>query len=195
MAEAKRFPVVKAVAYALAHTPGLLEHGSKPQREIARDPGLQAALASRFRSYEEALDYPPNRVYLGSMPPEALWSLERPWWKNRGNGASRFGRYGEIMPEAECYGLLRFADEFGLVWLESGFLASVGDHLSRHPLMPPQSGARFSQSKARRSPRKCIQNAPPSATRSFGLPLRSPSRSAPPTTREPSSSEMRFCAF
>lgn len=134
MAQTKRFPVVRAVAYALAHVPGLVEHGSKPQRELARDSELSAVLASHLRSYEQAVAYPPNRVYLGCLPPEALWNLEKPWWKASDAAVSRFGRYGEIVPEEEFYGLLRFADEFDLVWLESRFLASVRDRLGRHPL-------------------------------------------------------------
>lgn len=134
MNQASRFPVIKAVGYALAHTPGLVEHGSKPQRELARDPGLHAAIQSHLRSYEDAVSYPPNRAYIGCLRPEALWNVEKPWWKQHLPAASRFGKYGEIMPEAEFYGLLRFADEFNLVCLDSNFLASAREQLSRHAL-------------------------------------------------------------
>ena len=33
-------PVVRDVRFFLAHTPGLVRHGSKPSREIAKEPAL-----------------------------------------------------------------------------------------------------------------------------------------------------------
>jgi glycine/sarcosine/betaine reductase complex component C subunit beta len=128
------FPVVSAVSYALAHTPGLVEHGSKPERELRKAPELRGKLIEHLRCYQEAVAYPPNRVFIGCLPPEALWTLEKPWWRYRDHSASRFGPYGEIMPEAEFYGVLRFADEFDLVLLEESFLVSVLELLGKHPL-------------------------------------------------------------
>jgi betaine reductase len=127
------FPVIKGVGYALAHTPGLVEHGSKPQREIAKQADVLTAIESRLRAYGEALAYPPNRAYIGCLRPEALWDLERPWWKQH-EPAPRFGRFGDFMPEPEFYALMRLADEFNLVFLESGFLAAVRQELEQHPL-------------------------------------------------------------
>ncbi len=129
------FPVIKAVAYTLAHTPGLVEHGSKPQREIARDPAVLGAIQSHLRSYDELLAYVPNRAYIGCLRPEALWEIKRPWWKQRQPAASRFGNYGEIMPQTEFYGLLRVADEFDLVCLQTSFLACAREQLRQHPLI------------------------------------------------------------
>jgi hypothetical protein len=40
-------------------------------------------------------------------------------------GASRFGKYGEIMPQVEFYGLMKVSDAFDLVLLEKGFTAEV----------------------------------------------------------------------
>jgi len=133
MTEISKFPVIKGVGYALAHTPGLVEHGSKPQREIAKEPSLFDAIQARLRTYEEALAYPPNRAYIGCLRPESLWDIAKPWWKHD-EPASRFGKYGEIMSQPEFYALLRFADEFDLVYLESAFLAAAHKQLSRDPL-------------------------------------------------------------
>ncbi|MFN2530913.1 MAG: glycine/sarcosine/betaine reductase complex component C subunit beta [Pyrinomonadaceae bacterium] len=128
------YPVIKAVSYALAHTPNLVRYGSKPERELRKEPQLIKQIGSQLRSFARARDYPPNQVFIGSTPPEWLWDVERPWWRAKDSGGSRFGPFGEIMPEAEFYGLLRFADEFDLVLLEKSFLQAASTQLRRHPL-------------------------------------------------------------
>jgi len=128
------FPVVKAVSYALAHTPNLVRYGSKPERELRKDPKLGEQIAAHLRAFDQACAYPPNQVFIGRLPPEVLWDMETPWWRHGDRAASRFGPYGEIMPEAEFYGLLRIADEFDLVWLEGTFQESVREQLQQHPL-------------------------------------------------------------
>jgi glycine/sarcosine/betaine reductase complex component C subunit beta len=140
----RQFPVIKGVGYALAHVPGLVEHGSKPQREIAKNPEVFSSIQSRLRNYEAALAYPPNRAYIGCLRPEALWDLEKPWWKHT-EPAARFGKFGDFMPQAEFYGMMRFADEFNLVALESSFLASVHEQLSQHPLFDDNDRKRLGQ--------------------------------------------------
>lgn len=65
--------VVKGVRYFLAHTPGLVRHGSKPAREIPKHPDLLARIRAHVRSYAAALTYPPNqasrRRRIGLPPP------------------------------------------------------------------------------------------------------------------------------
>lgn len=132
------FPVIKRVSYALAHVPNLVRYGSKPERELRKDPALAESLRGHLRTFEQARDYPPNQVFLGNLSPGALWEIDQPWW-NRVNGTSpRVGPYGEIMPELEFYGLLRFADEFELINLEAGFLARSRSLLESHPLIQPE---------------------------------------------------------
>jgi betaine reductase len=129
-----KFPAIKAVSMALAHTPGLVRYGSKPERELRKEPHVIEQITAHLRSYEQACGYLPNQVCIGTLPPEALWAAETPWWQHTDSAASRFGPYGEIMPEDEFYGLLRFADEFDLIWLEPSFLGSVRERLQAHPL-------------------------------------------------------------
>lgn len=129
------FPVVKAVSYFLAHTPDLVRYGSKPEREIRKNPKLNEKISSHLRTFNEACAYPPNQVFIGNLPPESLWDMQRPWWKSKNNGAARMGRFGEIMPETEFYGLLRFADEFELILLEKEFHDQVRVQLGKHPLL------------------------------------------------------------
>ena len=127
-------PVIHGVRYFLAHTPGLVRHGSKPSRDLIADPGLLDTLSSHLRSYEDAIRYPPNRAFLGSIYPDSLSSLDRPWYQLNGGG-DRWGQHGEIMPEEEFYGLLKIADAFDLVWLEERFTNNVADALGSHPLV------------------------------------------------------------
>jgi hypothetical protein len=75
-----RFPVVTAVANVLAHAPGLVRHGSKPRRDLARDPRAAPALAAGLRPYDAAVDYAPNQVCVGNRDPESLRALPRPWF-------------------------------------------------------------------------------------------------------------------
>lgn len=128
------FPAIKAVSYTLAHTPNLVRYGSKPERELCKDPSLLRQVEAHLRSFDDACVYPPNQVFIGSQPPETLWDLAQPWWQQQDRAASRFGPFGEIMPEREFYGLLRFADEFDLILLESAFLELVRESLQQHPL-------------------------------------------------------------
>ena len=129
-----RQPVIRGVRYFLAHTPGLVRHGSKPSRDLAADPGMVQALHSHLRSFDAAVGYPPNRAFLGSMHPDSLAGVRRPWYEVKEPG-SRWERHGEIMPEEEFYGLLKISDAFDLVWLEEGFTRSVTAALESHPLV------------------------------------------------------------
>ncbi len=82
------FPVIKAVSYSLVHTPDLVRYGSKPERELRKDPKLNEEIVSHLRTFDDACAYPPNQVFVGGMPPESLWDMAKPWWKSKDNGAS-----------------------------------------------------------------------------------------------------------
>jgi glycine/sarcosine/betaine reductase complex component C subunit beta len=125
-------PVIRGVRFFLAHTPGLVRYGSKPARELAKDPELVTAIAAHLRSYEAAAAYPPNQVFLGSIFPDDLHSYGLPWFKMTA-GARRWGPHGEIMPEEEFYGTVKMCDAFDLVWLDEQFTATVKGMLALHP--------------------------------------------------------------
>lgn len=129
-----KHPVIRGVRYFLAHAPGLVRYGSKPSREIARDPSLLGEITEHLRGYSDAMAYPPNRVFLGGLYPDQLLAIDRPWFQQNGGGL-RWLPHGEIMPEEEFYGLLKMADAFDLVWLEDGFAKQARDGLARHPLV------------------------------------------------------------
>src|SRR5262245_29258275 len=113
-------PVVRMARNFLAHAPGLVRHGSKPARALATTPGLAERWPAHLRSYERALAYPPHHAFLGSLDPDALRKRDRPWFLTT-EPAVRRQPHGELMPEAELYGLLRIMDAFELVALDAAF--------------------------------------------------------------------------
>ena len=129
-----RQPVIRGARFFLAHAPGLVRHGSKPSRDIARDFGVETAIRGALRSWEHARDYAPNQVLLGARHPDSLWDLPRPWSVSSPPGERR-GPHGEIAPEEELYGLLKLGDQFDLVQLEAGFVEEARDALAAHPLV------------------------------------------------------------
>ncbi|HWP60914.1 MAG TPA: glycine/sarcosine/betaine reductase complex component C subunit beta [Candidatus Acidoferrales bacterium] len=143
-------PVIKGARYFLAHTPGLVAYGSKPAREIARAPALAESIRARLRSYEDALSYPPNQVFLGAIDPDELSSMSRPWFLVKKEPRRRHP-HGEIMPEEEFYAFMKHCDSAGLLWLEEEFLRTAGQRLQAHPLIKqtdPGGGKPFSTIEA-----------------------------------------------
>ncbi|MFC4765844.1 glycine/sarcosine/betaine reductase complex component C subunit beta [Effusibacillus consociatus] len=128
-------PVIKGTSNVIVHTPSLVRHGSKPEREIQKDPSLLDKILGNLRSYEEAVAYPPNQVFIGNLRPSGLLGFEGPWYKSAVSDAKRFGSSGEIMPEDEFYGWLKISDEYELVLLEEGFLSDLKFKLEHHPLL------------------------------------------------------------
>ena len=141
---ALKAPVIQGVRYFLAHTPGLVQHGSKPSRDLLADPGLAADLTSHLRSFTDASAYLPNRAFLGGIYPDDLLKTARPWYGQNGE-SSRWNPHGELMPEEEFYGLLKIADAFDLVWLDEDFTNDVAATLAGHPLVSEDDLERLGQ--------------------------------------------------
>ena len=58
------FPVIKATAYALVHTPNiLLEHGTTQIAEAARSGSEYEEAPEHLRSFEEVVAYPQPVLY------------------------------------------------------------------------------------------------------------------------------------
>ena len=114
--------VIKGVECVLVHTPGLVAHGSKPSRELVKEgpeSRLLATIRNHLRSFPDAVGYAPNQAFMGNIRPESLFDIPRPWWQSADPNASRSGPFGEILPEHQFWPLLREADAFDLVHLES----------------------------------------------------------------------------
>ena len=101
---------ILGASLTLQHVPDLVRYGSKPWREQARWPEI----STRLRSFDEAVAYPPTQVFIGNLPPGALWDLPKPWWRSPVEGASPEGAFGEILDQAAFYALLGEVDQFEL---------------------------------------------------------------------------------
>lgn len=131
------YPVITAVSNVLAHAPGLVRYGSRPFRDLRRDPGLADRLAPHLRPYEEALAYPPNQAYIGNLDPDALRHLPRPWFRSPIPVASREGPFGVIISETELLSLLHDVDRARLVHLrDSSSAADLDTLLGRGQALP-----------------------------------------------------------
>ncbi len=125
-------PVISAASQVLAHLPGMARHGSKPSRELPKNPEVLAKFLANLRSFEQATGYPSHQAYLGAIHPREM--PERPRVRLNLDGASRFGPDGEIMPEEEFLGLMAAVDEFDLISLTTAAADRAAAGLSAHPL-------------------------------------------------------------
>lgn len=132
------FPVVKKASYILVNTPDMVIHNGTTQTlERQTNPSSEYLqnLNSGLRPFEEVVAYPPNQAYVGNITPEQLSEIARPWLSNTIAEANRFGKFGEIMPQDEFYGLMKISDVFDLVILEEGFANEIKEKLSAHPML------------------------------------------------------------
>ncbi|MFC1948868.1 glycine/sarcosine/betaine reductase complex component C subunit beta [Chloroflexota bacterium] len=127
-------PVIKNVSYFLGHVPSLVRHGSKPSRELGKDPSLLNQFLKHLNPFAQAVAYPPNQVFIGNVNVEDYQQLASPWYQNPVDNASRWGEFGEIMPEEELYGIMKMCDEFELLSFEKSFISRVVSRLREHPL-------------------------------------------------------------
>lgn len=105
-------PVIRNCSHCLVHVPDLVRYGSKPRREIVKDPNSGVQLAKSLRTYDEAVCYPPNQTVIGNLSPEGLAAIPRPWFKAPAASADGLssGPYGEIVSQDAFYGLLGAAN-------------------------------------------------------------------------------------
>jgi betaine reductase len=130
---------IKSTVYCLNHTPELgLHYGTTPylERHDKPDSAFLANLPKFIQPYADAARYAPNLAYIGALSLDQLKVHPRPWHANLSGAPFRFGKYGEIMPEDEFLGLMDISDVFDLIWLETGFAATVRGKLLTHPVLP-----------------------------------------------------------
>jgi hypothetical protein len=132
------YPVIKGAAYGLIHANDMLFHqGTTQTMERTKDPKSEhlEKLPRHLRSFEQAVGYPPNQVYIGNMTPDELKHIPRPWYEQSVSGTSRVGKYGEIIPEDEFIGLMKMVDTFELVVLEEQFQLGVKEKIVTHSVL------------------------------------------------------------
>ncbi|SKC92946.1 hypothetical protein SAMN02194393_05553, partial [Maledivibacter halophilus] len=143
-----KYPVVKAAGYILVNTPDMILHNGTTQtteRITNPDSEYLKKVPEYIRPYEKVVNYAPNQVYIGNMTPEDLKGYKMPWHDKEVEGADRFGKFGEIMPQDEFIGLMKISDVFDLVKLEKGFTASVKEKMLNHPLFDENDAAKLKE--------------------------------------------------
>ena len=137
------YAVLGGASYTLAHTPDMVLHNGTTQtteRVVNPESEYLKELPNHLRSYEEALSYLPNQVYIGNKTPEDLAQMEFPYYDKKTDG-NRTGKFGEIMSQSEFIGLIQICDVFDVVKLEKGFAQTIKQTLAEHPLIGAERAA------------------------------------------------------
>ncbi|GAA0114836.1 glycine/sarcosine/betaine reductase complex component C subunit beta [Clostridium senegalense] len=132
------FPVLKKASYILVNAPDMVIHnGTTQTSERQTNPNSEylKVLKDHLRPFDEVVAYAPNQTYIGNLTPEQLSEMPRPWFGKNVESANRFGKFGEVMPQDEFYGLMKICDVFDLVILEENFANGVKEKLAKHPLI------------------------------------------------------------
>ncbi len=116
--------VIKSAAYSLIHTPDMIIHNGTTQtteKIVNPDSEYLKELHKSIRSYEDVVNYAPNQTYIGNIDYRELEELGFPWVGKDVAKANREGRFGEILPQVEFIAMVKIADVFDLVQLETEF--------------------------------------------------------------------------
>jgi len=130
--------VLKGASYVLVHAPDMLVHGGTTQvteRIVNEGSEYLEKLPEHLRSFDEAVAYLPNQVYIGNKTPADLSEAGDTWYDKPLSEADRYGAFGEIMPQDEFYLLMQTCDVFDLVMLDKGFVAETLPDFKKHPLV------------------------------------------------------------
>ncbi|MGP1433346.1 MAG: glycine/sarcosine/betaine reductase complex component C subunit beta [Catonella sp.] len=137
--------IIKGTGYALAHTPSMIIHNGSTavtEKIVNPDSEFLKGIPSHLRSYQDVVDYWPNQVYIGNATPAQFKEVEFPYFDKHMEGANRYGKFGEIMPEAEFLLLVQASDVFEVVMLEKGFVAAHKEELAADPVITEDIMAR-----------------------------------------------------
>ena len=137
--------IIKGTGYALAHTPSMIIHNGSTavtEKIVNPDSEFLKGVPSHLRSYQDVVDYWPNQVYIGNATPAQFREVEFPYFDKHMDGATRYGKFGEIMPEAEFLLLVQASDVFEVVMLEKGFVAAHKAELAADPVITEDIMAR-----------------------------------------------------
>ena len=132
------YSVIKGTSYVLVHAPDMVLHnGTTQTTEMIVNPESDylKELPKSLRTFDQAVNYLPNQVYIGNHKPAELKVVAQPWYDKNVEDASRWGKFGEIMPQDEFIGMIKIVDVFELVKLEKEFTKTVKEKLTAHPLI------------------------------------------------------------
>ena len=130
--------VIKGASYVLVHTPDMVLYNGTTQtteRIVNPDSEYLKEVPEHLRSYEDCVAYWPNQTYIGNVHPDELAQVEAPWYDKKMENASRYGKYGEIMPEEEFLFLVQISDQFEVVKLEKNFVEKYKGQFAANPII------------------------------------------------------------
>ena len=142
--------VIKGAGYILVHTPDMVLHNGTTQtteRIVNPESEYLKELPSHIRSFDQALSYWPNQVYIGNKHPDELAEVAQPWCDKACDVSDRFGPFGQMMPQEEFLLLMQACDVFGLVKLEQGFADAHRAALAANPIMDETILARIPETQ------------------------------------------------
>lgn len=130
--------VLKGASYILAHTPDMVLHNGTTQtteRIVNPDGDYLKELPAHLRTFEQALAYWPNQVYIGNKTPDELAAVPQPWYDKNCDVNARYGKFGQIMPQEEFLLLMQACDVFDLVKLDRAFVAACKPALANNEIL------------------------------------------------------------
>jgi hypothetical protein len=115
----------------------VLHNGTTQTTEMIVNPESDylKAVPSGVRCFEDAVGYVANQTYIGNMSPEELAKIELPWYDKKGEKADRYGKFGEIMPQAEFLILVQACDMFEVVKLDKDFVSKHKESFANNPII------------------------------------------------------------
>ncbi len=152
--------VIRGASYILAFAPDMVIHNGTTQtteRTVNPNSEYLKQIKDHLRTFDEVVGYMPNQTYIGNMTPDELAKYEQPWNDKKLENASRFGKFGEIMPQDEFIILMQMCDVFDLVKIENAFLAETKAKLEKHPLFDEGLLARIKQGEDAEAIKKYVE--------------------------------------
>ena len=130
--------VIKGAGYILAHTPDMVLHNGTTQtteRIVNPESEYLKELPNHLRTFDQALAYWPNQVYIGNKIPSDLAAVPQPWYDKTCDVVDRFGPFGQMMPQEEFLMMMQACDVFSLVKLEKSFVEATKPAFAANPLI------------------------------------------------------------
>ena len=137
--------VIKGAGYILVHTPDMVIHNGTTQTTehiVNPESDYLKALPNCLRSYEQALAYWPNQVYIGNKTPDELAAVAQPFCDKTCDANERYGKFGQIMPQEEFLLLMQACDVFDLVLLDKDFVAATREQFAANAIIDETIAAR-----------------------------------------------------
>lgn len=138
--------VIKGAGYVLVHTPDMvLQNGTTQTTEkiVNPDSDYLKQVPKHLRKYDDVVSYLPNQVYIGASTPKELKDIDFPFYDKPKDNASRYGQFGEIMPEDEFYLLVQACDMFDVVKLDKNFVSATKDKFASNEIIDDSILARI----------------------------------------------------